>query len=139
MNSGPLSSRIVRGAPRTAVILVMVSTTCSPLMVGSNAVMALTLALHELGTNAIKYGALSAPGGTIDLFWKLIDGVPGRRLWMQGVEHCGPPVEPPARKGFGSRLVSSATGRALGGEVELVYDHSGVTWLLVAPLDRISI
>lgn len=107
-------------------------------IVGSNAVLALTLAMHELGTNAIKYGALSTPNGSVDVFWKLIDGPPGVRLWMQWVERDGPPVEAPARKGFGSRLIASATARALGGEAELVYEPSGVTWLLVAPLDRIA-
>lgn len=106
--------------------------------VGSDAVLALTLALHELGTNAIKYGALSSPDGTVELFWKIIDGSPGARLWMQWVERDGPPVRPPASRGFGSRLVSTATGRALGGHAELAYDPQGVTWLLIAPLDRFA-
>ena len=107
-------------------------------MIGSNAVMALTLALHELGTNAVKHGALSVSDGTVDVFWKVIDGTPGPRLWMQWAEHGGPPVAAPARKGFGSRLVAKATARALGGQVEHDYCPSGVTWLLVAPIDRIA-
>lgn len=93
---------------------------------------------HELGTNAIKYGALSSPGGVVKLFWKVIDGAPGPRLWLQWIECDGPPVLPPERTGFGSRLISKATARALGGEVELDYTPHGVTWLLVAPLNRIA-
>lgn len=106
--------------------------------VGSSTVLALTLALHELGTNAIKYGALSSSDGIVDLFWKVIDGPPGPRLWMKWVERDGPAVEPPTRRGFGSRLISTATGRALGGESELDYSPHGVTWLLIAPLNRVA-
>ena len=107
--------------------------------VGSNAVMALTLAFHELQTNAIKYGALSSPDGVVDLFWKIIDGPAGQRLWMQWAEHDGPPVIPPTKQGLGTRLISKATGRALGGEVELEYAPHGLTWFLIAPLARISV
>lgn len=63
------------------------------LALGSNAVLTLTLALHKLGTNAIKYGALSELNGSVDLFWKIIDGPSCRRLWMQWVEHDGPPFK----------------------------------------------
>lgn len=107
-------------------------------MLGGKAVMALTLALHELGTNAVKHGALSAPAGSVDLFWKTIDGGAEPRLWIQWVERDGPPVAPPARRGFGSRLISRTTGQALGGEVELDFSPCGVTWLLVAPLGRLA-
>lgn len=108
------------------------------LMAGSNAVLALTLALHELGTNAIKHGALSAPTGAVNVFWKVIDGLPGPKLWMQWNEHGGPPVAQPSGSGFGSRLVSKATARALGGEADLDFSPSGLSWTLIAPLDRIS-
>jgi two-component sensor histidine kinase len=108
------------------------------LMIGSNAVLALTLALHELGTNAIKHGALSEPDGAVNLFWKLIDGPPGPRFWMQWVEHDGPPVTPPSGTGFGSRLIGKATARALGGEADLDFNPGGLNWVLIAPLDRIA-
>ncbi len=108
------------------------------LKVGSSAVMTLTLALHELQTNAIKYGALSTPEGVVELFWKIVDGPAGKRLWMQWAERDGPPVQKPTKHGLGTRLISKATGRALGGEAELEYTPMGVTWFLIAPLDRIS-
>lgn len=108
------------------------------LQVGSAAVMALTLALHELQTNAIKYGALSSPDGIVELFWKVIDGPEGQRLWMQWAERDGPPVRPPEKQGFGTRLISKATGRVLGGKVELEYTPTGLSWFLVAPIERIA-
>lgn len=106
--------------------------------IGGNAVLALTLAMHELSTNAIKYGALSSPHGTVALSWKMIESKPAPQLWIQWAERDGPPVEQPAHKGFGSRLISGATGRALGGEVELDYAPSGLIWSLIAPLARIA-
>lgn len=108
------------------------------LQVGSAAVMALTLALHELQTNAIKYGALSSPDGIVELFWKVMDGPSGQRLWMQWAEHDGPPVQPPEKQGFGTRLISKATGHTLGGEVELEYTPTGLSWFLIAPIERIA-
>lgn len=106
--------------------------------IGANAVMALTLAMHELTTNAIKYGALSVAGGSVWLFWKIVAGDAGERLWLQWCERDGPAVRQPDRQGFGSRLVCSATSRSLGGEAELQFTPAGVTWLLTAPLERIA-
>jgi len=66
----------------------------------------LSLALHELATNALKYGALSDQAGSITLSWTLdTDGLAVRVRWK---EHDGPPVSPPSRSGFGSRLIRSA-------------------------------
>lgn len=107
------------------------------LKVGSGAVMALTLALHELQTNTIKYGALSLPNGIVELFWKIIDGPEGKRLWMQWAERDGPAVKLPEKQGFGTRLISKTTGRVLGGEVELEYTPTGLSWILVAPIEQI--
>jgi len=108
------------------------------LMIGANAVTAITLAMHELATNAIKYGALSVPDGSVQLFWKIIGTDGQQRLWLQWSEVNGPTVEPPSRQGFGARLVCSATARTLGGQAELEFAPTGVTWLLVAPLERIA-
>jgi two-component sensor histidine kinase len=66
----------------------------------------LVLALHELGTNALKHGALSTPEGRVDLSWDLHD----TQLVLRWVERLGPPVEPPSRKGLGTRLLSSQPG-----------------------------
>lgn len=107
-------------------------------VIKGDAVLALTLALHELGTNAVKYGALSVPEGTVDLTWMIVDAEPSPELALRWTELDGPHVAPPTRRGFGSRLVSNATGRALGGEASLEFNPSGVTWSLRAPLDRIG-
>ena len=63
----------------------------------------LTLVLHELGTNAVKYGALSNESGRIEISWRLDDG--GRVALFEWRELAGPPVSPPSRQGFGSALI----------------------------------
>lgn len=107
-------------------------------MIGSNAVISLTLALHELETNAIKYGALSVPDGHVDLAWSLVGSDSEAKLWLQWCERGGPTVRRPERQGFGTRLVSGAIGRLLRAEVQLEYLPSGVTWCLIAPLSVIG-
>ncbi|NEX95158.1 HWE histidine kinase domain-containing protein [Caulobacter sp. 17J65-9] len=66
----------------------------------------LVLALHELGTNAVKHGALSTAGGWIGLEWRFARGGGPERLILTWREHGGPPVEPPTRKGLGSKLLA---------------------------------
>jgi two-component sensor histidine kinase len=72
----------------------------------------LSLVLHELATNAAKYGALSNETGWVDLSWKLADD----RLSLSWRENGGPPAEPPCRRGFGSQLIERLI-RAEGGAV----------------------
>ncbi len=83
---------------------------------------ALTLALHELATNAAKYGALSIEGGWIEIVWTDSDGQ-FDFLWR---EHDGPPVTPPTREGFGSRLITTNLGVAFLGEAELRFNAIGL-------------
>jgi two-component system, chemotaxis family, CheB/CheR fusion protein len=68
----------------------------------------LAMVLHELGTNAIKYGALSNDGGQIEIAWKLVDMERGKKLSLCWRESNGPLVEPPMRQGFGSKLIERA-------------------------------
>ncbi|WP_271066822.1 HWE histidine kinase domain-containing protein [Caulobacter sp. NIBR1757] len=90
---------------------------------------ALSLALHELATNAIKYGALSVEGGRVLLDWrKRPDG--GFALDWQ--ETGGPPVVQPTRTGFGAVLLDRVTGRELGGVGKVTYEKSGVKVHLTA-------
>lgn len=105
---------------------------------GGRALMTLAMVLHELQTNAMKYGALSRDSGQVELFWKVLDGEDGPRLWLQWSERGGPRVDQPDRKGFGTRLLSSAAPRTLGGEVVLDYTPEGVTWLLISPIEGLS-
>lgn len=83
----------------------------------SQQVVLLALALHELGTNALKYGALSIPEGRISIRWDAFDG----GVWLEWKEQHGPPVEQPATDGFGSRLLRRA---AMGAHV--AYEVDGV-------------
>ena len=92
--------------------------------------LSLTLALHELATNAIKYGALSTPEGGVAVTWSVI----GDALEIEWVERGGTPVAPPSRKGFGSRLLQALIGGDLGGEAVLNYDPSGLVCRISAKL-----
>jgi two-component sensor histidine kinase/GAF domain-containing protein len=87
---------------------------------------ALALALHELATNAAKYGALSVSGGQVHVTWSVADEPEGRRLQLAWREQGGPAVEPPAKTGFGTRLIQRALSGELGGKVDLLFDQQGL-------------
>jgi len=78
-------------------------------------VVSLAIALHELGTNAVKYGALSKAEGWVSVDWTDADG----RLQLEWKEHDGPPVKAPTSKGFGSRLLARA---AMGTDLHFELD-----------------
>lgn len=91
---------------------------------------ALTLALHELATNAAKYGALSVEGGAVEVSWTAVDNELNF-LWR---EHRGPTVQTPTRNGFGSSLIKTNLSSAFSGVVDLRFEQSGVECQLRAPL-----
>ncbi|MHB8283372.1 MAG: PAS domain-containing protein [Caulobacteraceae bacterium] len=97
--------------------------------------LSLALALHELGVNAVKYGALSNDTGHVEISWSIEPGAAGRRFHLQWSEHGGPAVAPPTRRGFGSKLIQSALAAEFHGEVQLDFRPSGVVWTVDAPLD----
>lgn len=84
---------------------------------------ALSLALHELVTNALKYGALSTDQGRVDVRWGRLEGGGFELLW---IESGGPSVQPPSHHGFGSTLLNQVTGRELNGETQIEYHPGGV-------------
>jgi two-component sensor histidine kinase len=84
----------------------------------------LVLALHELGTNAVKYGALSAPAGQVDVSWSLRAHAKGHDLILRWCERGGPAVSPPKRRGLGSRLLRAQHGLD---DVTVGFDPAGVT------------
>jgi PAS domain S-box-containing protein len=96
--------------------------------------LSLSMALHELCTNALKYGALKTPGGRVRISWTTTSASNGNRLYMLWKETGGPPVTPPAHKGFGSRLIERGLARELNGTVELAYEPSGVVCTIDVPL-----
>jgi two-component sensor histidine kinase len=101
----------------------------SPVRLNATAAQAIGLALHELATNAGKYGALSVDAGDVDVCWRL-DGDVFAMTWT---ECNGPAVSPPGRRGFGSTVVDSMVKQTVNGEVQLVYAPSGVVWSLTCP------
>jgi two-component sensor histidine kinase len=99
---------------------------------------ALTLAMvfHELATNAAKHGALSNGGdGKIDIAWQ-VEPTPHGRMRLRWKESGGPPVMPPGRKGFGSRVIEGGLARELDGEVRLDYEPPGVVCQIIMPVSR---
>jgi len=104
-----------------------------PLRLAPRLALSIAMALHELGTNAVKYGALSAEGGMVDIAWTV------RRedetlLYLRWAERGGPPVKKPTRTGFGSRLIERSLARELAGAVTLNYEPSGVVCTIEAPV-----
>lgn len=88
----------------------------------------LALVLHELVTNAHKYGALSVPQGRADISWRVADGT----LRLEWIESGGPPVTPPTRRGFGTALIERSL-RAEGGVARSDYAPDGLRWTLDLP------
>jgi PAS domain S-box-containing protein len=99
------------------------------LFLAPRAANALSLALHELATNAVKYGALSVDTGRVSVVWR---ERPEGGFVLDWTETGGPPVDPPTRRGFGSTLLDQVTGRELGGEASVQYRTSGVRARLIA-------
>jgi two-component sensor histidine kinase len=97
--------------------------------------LAMTMGLHELATNARKYGALSPAGGRLSVTWSLGEA-PERRLALVWRERGGPPVAPPTRTGFGTRLLRRALGADLDGTVALDFAAEGLTCTFDFPLGR---
>ncbi|MHB8283089.1 MAG: sensor histidine kinase [Caulobacteraceae bacterium] len=102
-------------------------------VVSSIAATSLTLALHELATNAIKYGALSHPNGLVRVSWSRPQQGAVALTW---IEENGPPVRPPTRSGFGSTLISGALANLPGGSVRLNYQAAGVECVLSLPCNE---
>jgi len=97
----------------------------------SGAVIALAMTLNELCTNTTKFGALSVPGGSIDIAWVVDEAE--QRLQMTWSEKGGPAVSAPSRQSFGTRLIGSL-GQQLKGQVKLAYAPTGFVYALDAPM-----
>jgi two-component sensor histidine kinase len=111
-----IGSRIAVGGPK--------------LRLNAAAAQTIGLTLHELATNAGKYGALSTDAGRVDVSWQS-----ERDLFtMSWTERDGPPVQPPKRRGFGSTVIDSMAKLATDGEVQLDYASSGLVWRLRCPV-----
>ena len=104
--------------------------------VNARQALALGLILHELATNAAKYGALSSENGQVEIVWKMVRAADGRqRLHLEWHERGGPLVREPARRGFGSRLVERSVSADLGGTVEMDWRPEGLRCTISALLE----
>ena len=104
-----------------------------PTPLNASAAQTIGLALHELATNAAKYGALSRSEGQVRISWSL-----GDEFTLVWRETGGPPVITPQRSGFGTLVTQKMTARGLGGQVDMDYAKDGVVWTLTAPPDAIQ-
>ncbi|MGC2854110.1 HWE histidine kinase domain-containing protein [Novispirillum sp. DQ9] len=104
-----------------------------PIKLGPRATVSIGMALHELATNAAKYGALSWPGGRVRLHWCLHEGGAERWVRMVWEEKGGPPVAPPQRRGFGLTLIERSVPYDLDGRVSLDFRPSGLYCEMVVP------
>jgi len=101
----------------------------------SSAVIALAMTFNELCTNTTKFGALSGPGGRVEIAWKVDDQT--QRLRLTWTEKGGPPVAPPTRRSFGTRMMGSL-GQQLNGKVDLAYEPTGFVYSLDVPLSSLT-
>jgi len=92
------------------------------------------MALHELTTNAAKFGALSSPDGTVEVVWELRADQGARRVRLEWRERDGPPVRAPEREGFGSSMLRKVLPMQTKADVQLAFEPSGVTCRIEAPL-----
>jgi PAS domain S-box-containing protein len=103
-------------------------------VITAEAAQAIGLAIHELATNAIKYGALSESGGKVSVSWMFEgnDGAPGNLL-LNWIEQGGPPVSLPSRKGFGHVVIGEMVERSLNGKVAVEFAREGLKWRVSIP------
>jgi PAS domain S-box-containing protein len=97
------------------------------------AALALGIAFNELATNAVKYGAFSNATGSVDIEWKIEPRADGPRLILHWREKDGPPVTPPLRRGFGSRVIERGLAYELEGAVDLQYRTEGLVCTMDIP------
>lgn len=98
--------------------------------------LSMSLTIHELATNAAKYGAMSLPHGQVHISWNADH--PSGKFRFTWQEMDGPPVQAPERSGFGTRLITRVLAADFGGEVDLQYLPQGVLCILTAPLESLA-
>ncbi len=120
-------------ATKTQIILVG-----SDLRLSVDATQNIGMALHELATNAAKYGALSSPQGKVKISWRKVEDSGNQaHLHLRWSENGGPPVKPQSKKGFGYAILQEVTARALGAEVETDFAHEGLRWEIRVPWEHV--
>jgi two-component sensor histidine kinase len=109
-------------------------------VVTAEATQAIGLAIHELATNAIKYGALSVPAGKVNISWRFdSESLASPKLLLKWVEQDGPNVVPPSRNGFGHLVICEMIERSLNAKVVLEYVTRGLEWSISIPATNLVI
>ena len=103
------------------------------------AVLTLAMAMHELATNAAKYGALSTPGGRVEIAWRPVEEQGRGLLRIDWVEQGGPPVAEPRQRGFGSKLIEGSIASELGGTAKMIFAPEGLRCEMVVPLEAAAV
>jgi PAS domain S-box-containing protein len=105
------------------------------------AVLTLAMAFHELATNAAKYGALSAPGGRVEIRWQVTAQQGDERPWLHidWLEQGGPPVAEPQQRGFGSKLIEGSIAAELHGRAALQFAPAGLRCEIFVPLETATL
>jgi two-component sensor histidine kinase len=131
--SGASLDRVVRDSTGHLAGESRFSAEGAPLRLSPPAALGLALALHELGTNAAKYGAWSGEEGRVSIAWR----IEGDSLQLEWKEEGGPPVTEPEARGFGSRLIERGLQADLGGSAKLFFEPDGLRCRVTASLDAI--
>ncbi|CDZ72030.1 Putative two-component sensor histidine kinase with PAS/PAC domains [Neorhizobium galegae bv. orientalis] len=110
-----------------------------PIRLLPRAALALAMGLHELTTNALKYGALSTLNGQVAINWQIVEGAEPL-LRLTWTESGGPPVVAPSRRGFGVRLIERSLAQDLGGKASVIFDQpAGIIGTMEAPLAGVAV
>lgn len=110
------------------------ATTGPDVLIRPKAALALHMAIHELTTNASKYGALSVADGRLDISWRVVDAEAGPTLRLEWCERDGPPVYEPKQVSFGSQLIDDVIGFELNGTVERTFKSKGLQCAISLPM-----
>jgi two-component sensor histidine kinase/CheY-like chemotaxis protein len=104
-----------------------------PLRLSAAAAQSIGMVVHELSTNAVKYGALSGDAGGVTVAWEIEKGQPGERLTISWVESGGPEVVAPSYRGFGTTVVTKMAEMSLDAKTQLDYAPTGLIWRMSCP------
>ena len=124
-------------APFKELIGWRIALTGPPLRISAAAAQNIGMAIHELGANAVRFGALSNAEGQVTIAWRVEEAASGPRLEMAWQEEGGPPVAPPQRQGLGSIILTRLIEQSLEAEAKLDFAETGLSWTLSAPLGKV--
>ncbi|RYI08886.1 MAG: hypothetical protein EON48_14180 [Acetobacteraceae bacterium] len=131
--STPMTELVREVLARDATHGGRVKTSGPAMLLAPKQALSIALALHELQTNALKYGALSVDGGSVDLRWA---ATPDRRMEITWTETGGPEVKAPPRRGFGTMMIEHALAADLDGSAKIDFPPSGLVCTIIASRER---